>query len=39
MVSCVVAKSEGALDETVYYDEHAGEAQEEVDFEHFDKNA
>ena len=38
MVSCIVAKSEGALDETVYYDSHAGEKEEELDFQHFDKN-
>jgi len=38
MVSCIVAKSEGALDEAVYYDQHAGEREENVDFEHFDKN-
>lgn len=38
MVSCVVAKSEGALDEKVYYDAHAGEKEEELDFQHFDQN-
>merc|ERR1712000_255274 len=38
MVSCIVAKSEGALDESVYNDPKAGLKQEEVDFEHFDKN-
>ena len=38
MVSCIVAKSEGALDETIYYDRHAGEKEEELDFQHFDKN-
>ncbi len=39
MVSCVVAKSEGGLDEDVYYDEHAGEKEEDVNFNEFDKNA
>jgi Na+/H+-dicarboxylate symporter len=38
MVSCVVAKSEGALDEDIYNDPNAGEKQEDVDFEHFDRN-
>jgi len=38
MVACVVAKSEGELDETVFNNEHAGEKQEDVDFEHFDRN-
>lgn len=39
MVSCIVAKSENALDKEVYYDSTAGEKEENVDFEHFDKNA
>ena len=39
MVSCVVAKSEGELDEAVYNDPDAGIKEETVDFEHFDKNA
>lgn len=39
MVACVVAKSENELDETVFNDAHAGESEEDVDFEHFDKNA
>jgi len=38
MVSCIVAKSEGALDESVYNDPKAGLKQEDVDFEHFEKN-
>ena len=38
MVSCVVAKSEGALDESIYNDPKAGLKQEDVDFEHFEKN-
>ncbi|CAA0363953.1 sodium:dicarboxylate symporter [Alteromonas marina] len=38
MVSCVVAKSEGALDESVYNDPKAGLKQEDVDFEHFERN-
>ena len=39
MVSCVVAKSEGGLDEDIYYNEHAGEKEEDVNFSEFDKNA
>ncbi|MDO6568800.1 dicarboxylate/amino acid:cation symporter [Alteromonas sp. 1_MG-2023] len=39
MVSCVVAKSENSLNEDVYYDEHAGEKEEDVNFSEFDKNA
>jgi Na+/H+-dicarboxylate symporter len=38
MVSCVVAKSEGALDEDIFNDPNAGEKQEDVDFEHFERN-
>jgi Na+/H+-dicarboxylate symporter len=38
MVSCIVAKSEGALDESVYNDPKAGLKQEDVDFEHFERN-
>lgn len=39
MVSCVVAKSEGELDETVYNDPNAGAKEETIDFEHFEKNS
>lgn len=39
MVSCIVAKSEGDLDETVYYAADAGDKEEDVDFEHFDRNS
>ena len=38
MVSCVVAKSEGALDEDVFNNPKAGQKEEDVDFKHFDKN-
>lgn len=38
MVSLVVAKSEGELDEDVFNDPNAGESEEDVDFEHFDRN-
>ena len=39
MVSCVVAKSEGELDEAVFNDPDAGTKEENIDFEHFDKNS
>ncbi|GGW76748.1 dicarboxylate/amino acid:cation symporter [Alteromonas halophila] len=39
MVSLVIAKSEGELDEDVFNNPSAGESEEDVDFEHFDKNA
>ena len=39
MVSLVIAKSEGELDEDVFNDSNAGEKEEDVDFEHFDRNA
>ncbi len=39
MVSLVIAKSEGELDEKVFNDLSAGESEEDVDFEHFDRNA
>ncbi len=38
MVSCIVAKSEGALDEDVYHNPQAGLSEEDVDFEHFEMN-
>jgi Na+/H+-dicarboxylate symporter len=38
MVSCIVAKSEGDLDEKVFNDPKAGLKEEDVDFEHFEKN-
>ena len=38
MVSCVVAKSEGALDEDVFNNPKAGQKEEDVDFKHFEKN-
>lgn len=37
-VACVVANSEGKLDKAVFNDPDAGEALEEVDFDHFEKN-
>ena len=37
-VACIVGKSEGELDEARFYDVDAGEKEEEVDFEHFEKN-
>ncbi|QJR79465.1 dicarboxylate/amino acid:cation symporter [Alteromonas pelagimontana] len=37
-VACIVAKSEGELDEVAFNDPAAGLSKEEVDFEHFDKN-
>ncbi len=39
MVSCVVAKSENELDEAVYYDADAGEKEENIDLQHFDRNS
>ncbi|MEW9798676.1 dicarboxylate/amino acid:cation symporter [Alteromonas sp. CYL-A6] len=39
MVSLVIAKSEGELDEAVFNDLDAGDKEEDVDFEHFDRNA
>jgi len=33
MVTCVVAKTEGELDENIFYDKHAGEKLEEMNFE------
>ena len=38
-VACIVGKSEGELDEKRFYDLEAGGKEEDVDFEHFDKNA
>ena len=38
-VACIIGKSEGELDQTVYDDPNAGAKQENVDFEHFDRNA
>jgi Na+/H+-dicarboxylate symporter len=38
MVSCIVAKSEGELDESVFNDPKAGLKEEDVDFQHFEKN-
>ncbi|MBN7821556.1 dicarboxylate/amino acid:cation symporter [Bowmanella yangjiangensis] len=37
-VACIVAKSEGELDLDTYNDPNAGAREENVDFEHFDKN-
>ena len=37
-VATIIAKTEGELDEAVFNDPDAGHQQEEVDFEHFDKN-
>ena len=37
-VSCIIAKSEGELDEAVFNDPNAGIKEETVDFEHFDHN-
>jgi hypothetical protein len=39
MVSCVVAKSEGELDESVFNDPKAGLKEEDVDFKHFEQNS
>ena len=33
MVTCVVAKTEGELDEDIFYDKHAGEKLEEMNFQ------
>jgi Na+/H+-dicarboxylate symporter len=33
MVTCIVAKTEGELDENIFYDKHAGEKLEEMNFE------
>ena len=38
-VACIIAKSEGELDQAVFDDPNAGSKQEDVDFEHFDRNA
>ena len=38
-VACIIAKSEGELDQAVFDDPSAGSKQENVDFEHFDRNA
>ncbi len=38
-VACIVGKSEGELDETVYNDPEAGLAEEDVDLKHFDRNS
>ncbi|RDV27443.1 dicarboxylate/amino acid:cation symporter [Alteromonas aestuariivivens] len=38
-VACIVAKTEGELNEQVYNDPEAGEREEELDFHHFDRNA
>ncbi len=38
-VACIVAKSEGELDEAVFNDPEAGLAEEEVDLKHFDRNS
>ncbi|MCW8091990.1 dicarboxylate/amino acid:cation symporter [Alteromonas sp. ASW11-130] len=38
-VACIVGKSEGELDETIFYDPNAGIAEEEVDLKHFDQNS
>lgn len=38
-VACIIAKSEGELDQSVFDDPNAGSKQEDVDFEHFDRNA
>ena len=37
-VACIVGKSEGELDTDRFYDLEAGGKEEEVDFEHFEKN-
>ena len=37
-VACIIAKSEGELDQAVFDDPNAGSKQEDVDFEHFDRN-
>lgn len=37
-VACIVGKSEGELDENRFYDIDAGEKEEEVDFDDFEKN-
>jgi Na+/H+-dicarboxylate symporter len=38
-VSCIVAKSEGDLDEAIYNDINAGIKEEDIDFEHLDRNS
>ena len=38
VVSCIVAKSEGEMDETVFNDIHAGESDEQIDFHHIVKD-
>jgi Na+/H+-dicarboxylate symporter len=37
-VATIIAKTEGELDEAVFNDPDAGHQQEDIDFEHFDKN-
>ncbi|AWL11771.1 C4-dicarboxylate transport protein [Saliniradius amylolyticus] len=37
-VACIVGKSEGELDESVFNDPDAGYKEEEVDFDHFERN-
>ena len=37
VVSCIVARSEGELDETVFNNIHAGESDEQIDFHHIVK--
>ena len=38
-VACIIAKSEGELDQAKFDDPDAGVKEEDVDFEHFDRNA